>query len=416
MPTDTIEAPAATETPAPAPAPELSQSFADILDAALGTEKVSAAPVTAPDPAPVAEAPAKEEAKTADSFVPSSIMDEIGKIGLEEKTKTAEAETPKDAVVEEKLPENIAPAAQTAFAKLTKELREVKTKLKEFESKATDRTEAVEKKGEDATNDTQLKEFQAKIELLAKERDELDSELRLSRIEATREYRSNITEPVKAAVQTISEIAKVYEIKPNSILETATEPDGAKRRTMLKEMTSEMDAADALSVRLQVDELVKLNGKREEMIRDSKSTLEALTRAEEEQERSERQKYDTEAKKAFGEVWDNFQNEMPLLKKIDGNENWNKTIDEIRTQAEKLDSEPLDHRQRAALTFQAVTLPLVVKVFKDYVAKTNQEMASLKNNLSDYRKATPGAGGGQAVDKSEKLDSSLSFLDALEKG
>jgi len=107
---------------------------------------------------------------------------------------------------------------------------------------------------------------------------------------------------------------------------------------------------------------------------------------------------------------------MPLLKKIEGNEPWNKTIDELRANAEKLDSEPLDHRQRAALTYQAVTLPLVVQVFKDYVSKTNQELASLKDNLSEYRKATPGVGSGAAPAKSEKLDKGLSFLEALEKG
>jgi hypothetical protein len=274
----------------------------------------------------------------------------------------------------------------------------------------------VEKKGEDTQSDTQLKELQAKLEQFTKEREELEGELRLSRIESTREYKLAIAEPTKAAVQAISEIAKVYEVRPSTILEAVNESDGAKRRTLLKELTGDMDAADALSVRMKIDELIQLNGKREEMVRESKSTLEAMTKAEEEQERTERAKYDTEAKKAFGEVWDTFQKELPLLKKIDGNDQWNKTIDEIRVQAEKLDAEPLDHRQRAALTYQAVTLPLVVQVFKDYVSKTNQEMASLKSNLSEYRKATPNVGAGQTLDKNEKADPGLGFLEALEKG
>ena len=94
----------------------------------------------------------------------------------------------------------------------------------------------------------------------------------------------------------------------------------------------------------------------------------------------------------------------------------NKTIDEIRVHAEKLDAEPLDHRQRAALTYQAVTLPLVVQVFKDYVSKTNQELASLKSNLSEYRKATPAAGAGQSSERNDKIDPDLGFLEALEKG
>ena len=128
----------------------------------------------------------------------------------------------------------------------------------------------------------------------------------------------------------------------------------------------------------------------------------------------ERAKYDADAKKAFGEVWESFQAELPLLKKIDGNDQWNQTIDQLRAQAERLDAEPLDHRQRAALTYQAVTLPLVVQVFKDYVSKTNQEMASLKTNLAEYRKATPGTGAGQVVDKND-ADAGLSFLDAISR-
>ena len=285
-----------------------------------------------------------------------------------------------------------------------------------METKVSDRTEAVEKKGGDVQADSQLKDLQAKLEQFTKEREELEGELRLSRIEATREYKVNIADPTKAAVQAISEIAKVYEVRPSTLLEAVNEPDGAKRRALLKEMTGEMDAADALAVRMKVDELLQLNGKREEMIRESKATLEAMARAEEEQEKAERSKYDSEAKKAFGEVWDTFQKELPLLKKIDGNDQWNKTIDEIRVHAEKLDAEPLDHKQRAALTYQAVTLPLVVQVFKDYVAKTNQELASLKTNLSEYRKATPSVAAGQTLDKNEKRDPSTGFLEALEKG
>lgn len=423
MPATTAEAP----TTAPA-TPEIGLSFSDALDKALGTEAPT--PTTPPTaeqpkveaaPAPATEQPAEKSEVKTDSKTPSFILDELGKIGVEEKATEAKAGEAKPAEaakeeVEEKLPENAPPAAQTAFAKLSKELRDAKAKLKEFETKVAERTEAVEKKGEDTQTDSQLKDLQTKLEQFQKEREELEGELRISRIEATREYKVAIAEPTKAAVQAISDIAKVYEVRPSSILEAVNEADGAKRRTLLKELTGEMDAADALAVRMKVDELVQLNGKREEMVRDSKASLEALAKAEEEQERAERAKYDTEAKKAFGEVWDTFQKELPLLKKIDGNDQWNKTIDEIRVQAEKLDAEPLDHRQRAALTYQAVTLPLVVQVFKDYVAKTNQELSNLKTNLAEYRKATPSVGAGQTLEKNDKRDPGLGFLEALEKG
>ena len=420
MSTATIET-----TPTPATKTSTGVSLSDALDAALGTSAPVdvAPPKTMPQEAPAQktaepavtapkapEAPAKETTAT-----PSFILNELGKIGVDDKAfseeKPAEAKTEEPI---EALPEGTTPAAQTAFAKLTKELREAKTKLKEFETKVASRTEAVSEKGGDVQTDAQLKELQAKLEQFQKEREELEGELRVGRIEATSEYKVNIAEPTKAAVQTISDIAKVYDVRPSTILEAVNETDGAKRRVLLKELTGEMDAADALAVRMKVDELIQINSKRDEMLKESKATLEALTKAEEEEERMERAKYDADAKKAFGEVWESFQSELPLLKKIDGNDQWNQTIDQLRSQAERLDAEPLDHRQRAALTYQAVTLPLVVQVFKDYVAKTNQEMVSLKSSLAEYRKATPGTGAGQVVDKND-ADPGLSFLDAISR-
>lgn len=421
MPTETPVAP--TEVKAvEAPAPMMSLSEA--LDAALVEAKpVEATPeqpakVSVPEEkAPEPEVKAPEAKPEVASKTPASVLDQLGKIGIEEKTAEEPAQkTQEEKTIEEALPDVKSPAAQTAFAKLTKELREAKAKLKDFEAKVATRTEAVEDKGGDVKTDSQLAEYQAKLEQFQKERDELEGELRLTKVEATREYKTAVGDPIKQTVQTITDIAKVYELRPNSILDAAQEQDGAKRRTILKELTSDMDPVDALAVRTKVDDLALLNAKREEMIRESKTALEAISRREEEAEKANRAKYDVEAKKAFGEVWNNFQEEMPLLKKVEGNDQWNKTIEDIRSQAERLDSEPLDHKQRAALTYQAVTLPLVVQVFKDYVSKTNQELASLKSNLSEYRKATPGVGSGSAPEKSEKVDPNLGFLDALEKG
>jgi hypothetical protein len=407
MATDLAPEPTATAVTAPealAPVPAPVVSFSDALDAALN------APTKTPEKVetkPEAVEPKAEDTKTE----PETIYDRLAKIGLEETKVEPEVKASPEAKTET---EDVkAPAAQTAFAKLTKELREAKTKLKEFESKVATRTDAVEEKGANPETDTQLKELQAKLEAFQTERDELEGELRLSKVEATREFKQTIGEPMREIVKSISELAAIYEIRPDKILDAANEPDSMKRRTLLKELTGEMDAVDALSIRKSAEDLVALNSKKAEIMKESKSALESIARRDQENEKASRTKYDTEAKKAFGEVWDSFTEEMPLLKKIDGNDQWNTTLDGLRTQAEKLDSEPLDHRQRAALTYQAVTLPLVVQVFKDYVSKTNKELASLKGNLADFRKATPGVGAGQAPTKVERGNPNMSFLDAM---
>ena len=137
MPTATTEPTQTTETK-----PAIGASLSDALDAALGTSApVDVAPpktapqeavapkTSAPEPTKATEAPAKETSAT-----PSFILNELGKIGLEEKTEEKPAEAKSEEPIEA-LPEGTTPAAQTAFAKLTKELRDAKTKLKEFETK-----------------------------------------------------------------------------------------------------------------------------------------------------------------------------------------------------------------------------------------------------------------------------------------
>jgi len=407
-------------------------SLSDVLSAALDGSQPSAqeakpqAPVASPKapeaPAQKIETPKAPEAQTEKPILtPPSILDKL--LGEQKpadaKPETSEkqqAEAPKAEESFEKAPENLNPAAQTAFAKLTKELREAKARLKEMETKISDRTDAVEQKGGDVQTDPHLKELQEKLEQFQAEREELEGELRLGRLEATREYKVNIGEPSKQARQAISDIAKAYEMRDSAILEALNEPDGAKRRAMLREATSNMDPVDALTVRTKVDELILLNSKREEMVKDSKRILDEIARTEELETKAARAKYDAEAKQAFNEVWGLFEKELPLVQKVEGNEQWNKMVDSLRVEAERLDAEPLDHRRRAALTFQAVTLPLVVQVFNDYVQKTNKELSSLRSSLGEYRKATPSVASGQTPLKMELGDPNLGFLEAIEKG
>lgn len=402
-------------------------SLSDVLSAALDgsqPQAQEAKPQTpsAPPKAPEAPVQKTETPKSTEPQVekpiltPPSILDKL--LGEQKATEVKPESTEKAKTEElpEKTPDNLNPSAQTAFAKLTKELREAKARLKEMETKISDRTDVVEQKGGDAQTDPQLKELQEKLEQFQTEREELEGELRLGRLEATREYKVNIGEPSKQARQAISDIAKAYEMRDSAILEALNEPDGAKRRAMLREATSNMDPVDALTVRTKVDELVLLNGKKEEMIKDSKRILEEIARTEELETKTARAKYDAEAKQAFNEVWGLFEKELPLVQKVEGNEQWNRMVDSLRVEAERLDAEPLDHKRRAALTFQAVTLPLVVQVFNDYVQKTNKELSSLRSSLGEYRKATPSVASGQTPVKSEIGDPGLSFLDAIEKG
>jgi predicted nucleic acid-binding Zn-ribbon protein len=421
---ETVAAPVASTPEVISPKTPL--TLAEALDAALGTDgpaplNKAATPkepvvsakkekVIQPKPAEAVATKTPAPTESTTSKTPSSVLDQLGKLGLPEEIEPAktEPEAPTEDIT--------SPPAQTAFAKLTKELREAKSKLKEFESKVASRTEAVEESGKQVEDDSQLSEYTQKLEQFKKERDELEGELRITKLEATKEFKTGVVEPIAKASKEIADIFSSYELKATNVLEAASEPDAVKRRQLVKSLTSEIDPVDALAVRTKVEELAQLTAKKDELLSHSKEALSQITKRQEETERINRATYDSEAKKAFSEVWDKYQEDMPLLKKVEGNEEWNKTIEDMRLLAERLDTEPLDHRARASLTYQAVSLPLVMQVFKEYISKTNKEMASLKTNLTEYRKATPGAGSGQSTQKTQARDTSLSFLEALEKG
>jgi chromosome segregation ATPase len=405
-------------------------SLAEALDAALGSNTVfpadgipkspSAAPaVKVEAPAPTEKEQPKVEKvepkadKPSIEKTPDTVLDRLGKLGAPQEEKKVETSENKEVLEEAK---ESSPAAQTAFAKLTKELRDTKARLKEVESKSQQRTDEVEADGQDADSDDQVKEYQAKIQEFEKERETLENELRISRVESTKEFKQSVAEPITKTVAEITDTLAPYEVKPANILDAASEVDASKRRQRVKELTAELDPVDALLVRTKVEELAKLNLKKDEMIKDSKTVLEQIQKREKEAEELQKASYDSEAKKAFGEVWDQFQTQMPLLQKIDGNETWNNTIDSLRVEAERLDNEPLDHRSRASLTYQAVALPLVVQIFKEYISKANKEVSELRTTLGEYRKGTPGVASGQTTTANTSKDQNVSFLDALEKG
>ena len=118
---------------------------------------------------------------------------------------------------------------------------------------------------------------------------------------------------------------------------------------------------------------------------------------------------------AYNEIWNRFTQEVPILKKT-GNAEWDARVDGLREQAMLVEQSDLDTETRAALTYQAVAMPLMVQLFQGYVKKSQGEIAGLKKALGEYRAATPGAGSGDAKTGSPELASDVSFLDALEKG
>lgn len=401
------------------PAPEL--GLLDALNVALDTpEAPEVATPTAPEPKTVAapEAvkvePAKAEATPATVLenkleIPDDVLEAIAK----------DAEPAKEEAIPE-LPKDATKSAQTAFAKVTTELRDTKARLASLESKITKETTKAEDSGEQPSPELDI--LRKEFETLKAERDEYESELSVARVQATKQYKVAIDAPIKDAQNTIHEIAKLYEIDADAVVRAAAINDTAQRRTAVKEMLSGLDPIDAVDVRRRVDELNSLYNKRDAILTNADKAMQEIGKREAAQQLEQTRQQEIAQKKnqeetttAYSEMWNRFTQEVPILKKT-GNAEWDSRVDGLREQAMLVEQSDLDTETRAALTYQAVAMPLMVQLFQGYVKKSQGEISGLKKALGEYRSATPGAGGGESKTGSPEVSSDVGFLDALETG
>jgi len=409
------------------PAPEL--GLLDALNVALDTP--SAPPAETPKPAentavtapePTATTALKSEVKAETKTEATQTKGLENKLDIPDDVLEAIAKEP-EAVKEEtapELPKDATKSAQTAFAKVTTELRDTKAKLAALEAKINKETTKVEDKGEQTS--PELEVLRKELETLKAERDEYESELSVARVQATKQYKVAIDAPIREATSSIQEMAKLYELDADAVVRTAAINDPVQRRAAIKEMLTNLDPVDAVDVRRRVDDLNALYNKRDVILSNADKAMQEISKREAAQQAEQARQQELAQKKAqeetttaYNEIWNRFTQEVPILKKT-GNPEWDSRVENLREQAMLVEQSDLDTETRAALTYQAVAMPLMVQLFQGYVKKSQGEIAGLKKALSEYRSATPGAGGGDAKTGSPDLASDVGFLDALEKG
>jgi hypothetical protein len=380
-------------------------SFADAMDAgleAMSQNPVSEAPVATAVTAPAETTKAVEPSKT-DASATTNPLDILTKrlTGKEEVTKTE----PISEDLDVKAPENLKPEAQTAWARLTKDLREARTKLKELESKAS----------EAPTNSVEQIDLQNQLNTLKQERDEYENELKFSRLESTKEYKQAVTEPLNSIQQEVSEISKLYEgVDARNIYAAMVEPDPAKRRALLKEATSAFDPVDSLAIRNRAEELQKIFNRRDVLTKDVNTVLQMIQAEEQKEQEAYTQRMESEIKTAYESEWNNIQKENPLLRPIEGNEAWNSALQSIQQQAMSIENTELDPKAKARLTFNAAAMPMVMNVFQDYVSKAQERISELEKLTKELRSSVPSSGGAKGG--GVEIPADLGFLDALERG
>jgi hypothetical protein len=199
--------------------------------------------------------------------------------------KPESSETP--AAGDEDMPEGLTDRRKTEWRDLKAARKEAEKQANDYKSRAAE----LEKQLGDAK-----KELAAVPELREKAKffEEAEQELAVARVEGTREYKETISGPLKAIDQSMESIAKDNNVSVEKIFDALEEPDPAKRRAALKEVTADMDDVDrqevyqaSRDVQVLLAKRAEIHAKASEAAKESKAAQDA--RAAEESRRAKSQ-------------------------------------------------------------------------------------------------------------------------------
>lgn len=385
-------------------APAADAGLADALDAGINAidNKAPEAPVQAtPEAASAPETTKPVVTEKTNEVSNTNPLDVLTKRLTGQEDKVVEKATDD---LDVKTPDNLKPEAQTAWARLTKDLRDARAKIKELETQTS----------QAPNNSIEQADLKAQLDALKAERDEYEGELRFARLESTKEYKMAVTEPLSVIQKEVSEIAGLYQTDPRSIYSAMVEPDAAKRRVLLKEATANFDPVDSLMIRNKAEELQKVFERRDLLTKDVQTVLSMLENDEKTEMEAFQRQAQEELNNAYKAEWEAIQNENPLFRPIENNETWNNTLKSIESKALEIENTELDARSKARLTFNAAAMPVVMHLFQDYVSKTQSRISELEKTAKELRSTIPSAGADSSG--APEIASDLGFLDALERG
>lgn len=395
------EAPATTEQPL---------GFLDALDAGLSDDPAPSNPPAGNAP-PAGGAPPNEPPALK---VPDAITDKI--VPKDPNVAPPAGDPAKPEEWETKADELFKTKAGEAFGNLKKELKTARQQLAEAAPKLT-QLEQVTKELEEAKKGGASA---SEIESLRREKEELtgrlteyEKELMVSKVEATQEYKQSVTALFQQINGTVEQLAKQYEIEPGKLHAALQEPDPAKKSALLSQVASEMSEYD----RMRYYDLAKtqeLAVSRDKLVKENASA--ALKLIEEGRAKQNEAKI-AQSKQDYTRALDESGaklSTLPLLKKVDGNADWNKRLDDMENFVRGVDWEALPPMERAMLVRQGASFTLLLDAVQYYAQQAQQAQAE----LAKVNKAIPGAGGGRAgaPPAGTPAGKELGFLDAMEQG
>lgn len=361
MPTETpaapVAAPAAPTPETPTTALESSNSGGSFISNALaalsgGEETQSSSPTPQ---TPAQDAPASRSPETRD--------EEDSKAEADIKRETANMPAPQRA----------------AFTKLRYEARDLKRQLKA----AAEEKQAAQTPAENVEANTELERLRSDYESMKSKVADFEKEAYVTRLESTEVFQKEITQPRDSVATAISDIAKRYaDIDQDAVVAAVRsgDPDRVSR------VTADMSEFDRYRFYQHVEKYHEINARESGLRENSKESLENIYRGQREQQQARAADERGQWEKSISDVWKQLEDDFPVLANVDGDEDWNKKMETVRSFATPDRFDKLTVRERAEALHRAAAFPVLVTELEAAL----EELKSSQDKLSKYDSATPG--------------------------
>jgi hypothetical protein len=294
---------------------------------------------------------------------------------------------------------NASDSAKNAFAAMRKDLKAEREKAAALEARLAEL--------EKARAETDPEEVQR----LRAINEEYERELQVSRVEATKEFKDAVVVPMQAIRESVGNIASKYEIAESEILSAFSEADANTRADKLSDLAAGMNDRDKFALYELETKFARVQSTREKVVNNAKLALERIEQHRAEQEKAQREEYGKRYSMVVDKVIEEAREAVPLLRPIEGDDEWNAQLAEAEKFTREVDLNALNEDTRARVAMRSAIAPII---YGQFVSLYNRYQ-ELEKSLEKYQKATPKAGGGgsaPAAPPKEEFDDFMSALKA----
>lgn len=336
----------------------------------------------------------KPESEEKEIKVPTS--DDLAKLRGKKAPSKKKEEAPAEPA-EEKGLENASENAKNAFAAMRKDLKAEREKAAALEARLADL--------EKAKAETDPEEVQRLRQL----NEEYERELQVARVEATKEFKDAVVAPMQAIRESISQIASKYEIVEADIVNAFAESDSSARADKLSDIAAGMNDRDKFALYDLETRFAKVQSTRQKVVNNAKLALEKIEQHREEQSKLQKEEYGKRYNGVVDKVIEEGRQAVPLLRPIDGDDEWNGQLAGAEKFVRELDFDGLNEDSRARVAYRSAVAPII---YGQFVSLYNRYQ-ELEKSLEKYQKATPKAGGGGSAPAAPAKEEFEDFMSAL---